>query len=333
MFDDDAEGLYDLLRSALTVETEKISARLALEQDKEIHEIELSNSDLHIDGDDGELKIYVLKNEVAQDACFKSRLPRRLAHWLIGNSRVEDSLVQAINAVLDCRIESMHRILEIEGIPGIDIADQSVNDIPISVAEQVATLQYNIPRTPERSLSPEVARRLDMSGGDTPSSTSSIGAPTTYDTPLTDVDENYFPAVQSTPTNRILRFRPVSTAADAQYRKMLDTAVSVARAAEFPEHDETGPFGMARMLSTLPSPEDDSIEPIPPFGRTDFEGRAMIGAVGELFVSEIVYYYYFRLSKVELTSYNNRSSNCCLIWSENWKDSVSRAGRARYVHT
>ena len=63
---------------------------------------------------------------------------------------------------------------------------------------------------------------------------------------------------------------------------MLETIVSVARTAQFPEFSTCN---TGAMLSNLHDVEDFLADPLPPFGRTDFEGRAMIGAAGELFVS------------------------------------------------
>lgn len=283
-FDTDAEGLYNLLRNATTVETDGISASLVLEQDGQKHEVEVSRSDLHIEDDGGQLKIYVPRDEIAQDVCFKSRLPRRLAQWLMTNGRIEDSLVQVINAVLDCRIAAVHRILEEEGVAGIDIADQSENDAPTGASEPPPAAHHSAARTPERSLPPDVARRLYVSDAGTPDSTSSAGEPTAYATPLTDVDDYDFPAIQSTPTNRGQLGRAVRSAGNAQYRRMLETIVSAARAASFPEFSTSG---MAAMLSSLHDGEDIFADSVPPFGCSDFEGRAMIGAAGELFVSII----------------------------------------------
>jgi hypothetical protein len=79
------------------------------------------------------LKIYVPRDEDAQEVCFKSKLPRRLVEWMMTDSngqrrRFEESAIHVMSGVLDCSVFTVPRILLEEGVVGIDLQDLSLED-------------------------------------------------------------------------------------------------------------------------------------------------------------------------------------------------------------
>lgn len=265
-YDTDRAGLYDLLCRTTTLETEGISSRLVLEQNGLSNEIEVSKSELHITLEDNSLTVYVPKDDNAQDICFKSKLPRRLAGWFMTDpatgkaGKIDDSLINVINAVLDCRIPAVDSILKEEGIPEINIPDRKEDDATTRASYTLPSL--HAPSSPV-------------------SSSSSKSEATNYATPFTDVDDYRVPSSRSIQTSHSQRFSSVLPAEDFRYARLLDKVVSIARSTMFPEFDSSNMSIMFNGLS-----EGGGVKTS--YGSNDWEHRRMIGAAGELFVFELL---------------------------------------------
>lgn len=266
MFDNDSVGLYDLLYNAITLETEGISTSLVLKHDGGRHEIKVLMSELHIEEEGGSLKVYVPRDEDAQDVCFKSKLPRRLAAWLMTDpsthkaGKIDDSLLNVINAVVDCRVSAVNSILQEEGIPEIEIHDRNAD----SALDEALDTPPSV-RTPRSSVL----------------SSSSASEVTNDVTPLTAVNDYIVRSVPNAWSHRPQLFTYVPPADDHGYSRLLKKVVLLARSATFPEF---GSFNMTSMLHGLPPRDYTTNGAKTSYGSTEWQHRAMIGAAGELFV-------------------------------------------------
>jgi len=162
----DAAGLYHVLRTAVTLECGVISSSLSFEQDGVIHEIEIGQSELHID-DTNPLTIYVPNDTESQECCFKFDLPHRFASWMMTDpttgtrGKIEDGTVNVVNSILNCLISTTGRILEKEGIPDVPgIAetlvpilelDEPAESTTMAVAADLGGQGELLLRTPSRS--------------------------------------------------------------------------------------------------------------------------------------------------------------------------------------
>jgi hypothetical protein len=175
--------------------------------------------------------------------------------------KIDGSLINVLNAVLDCRIPAVDSILKEEGIPEINIPGRNEDDATTRASYMSPSL--HAPSSPV-------------------SSGSSISEATNYVTPFTNVDDYRVPSSRSTLTGHSQRFSSVLPAEDLRYARLLDKVVSIARSTTFPEF---GSSNMSVTFNGLPEGGDVFDEAKTSYGSNDWEHRRMIGAAGELFVS------------------------------------------------
>lgn len=293
-FDANAQGLYDLLRGAVTVETEGILSRPVLEQDGILHEVEIGKSELHIEENGNFLTIYVPRNEDLQEYCFKSKLPRRFVAWMMTDpaagttGKIEDAAINVVNSVLDCLVSAVPAILQGEGVVEVDVPDLSQEDAQMWAPEPPRSERPTavLPLTPfrERNHSSHLPPRMALSDAETPESLSSPGEILDYPTPLTDPEDYDDEAGASIPVD--LGRRPAFgvSVRELQYQKLLERVVTLARRMTLPEF---GSLNMSGMLEGL-SIQDDVFGGLGTFYSSEWERHRKVGAAGELVVFELL---------------------------------------------
>lgn len=300
----DPAGLYDLLSTAITVECGVISSSLSFEQDDVIHEIEMGQSELHIE-DTNPLTIYVPNDTDSQECCFKFDLPHRFASWLMTDPttgtrhKIEDGTVNVINSILNCFISTTGRILEKEGIPDIPgIAetvvpsmerDEPAESTTMAVVPDLGRPDELLPLTPsrsqenERNSSPETV----FSPPATPWSQGGMDSVPDHPTPLTDYDTGDSEDDSATLNDGDWipppRFRIPDQPSQSQYRQLLEKVVALGKIISLPNIVEDISATFQRL-----SVGDDPFEGVYyPHSSNDWEYRKRVGVAGELFVSKL----------------------------------------------
>ncbi|GJN69183.1 hypothetical protein PLICBS_003230 [Purpureocillium lilacinum] len=117
--------LYEFLRGTKVVETNAICSALSITQDGRVVGSQIVHSQpLHLAEEPAGLRIYVPRDKTAQDVCFATVLPRRLAQWLMQDPvapasapmPVDANLVAILGSVLSVDMPVVEGILEHEGI-------------------------------------------------------------------------------------------------------------------------------------------------------------------------------------------------------------------------
>jgi hypothetical protein len=299
----DAAGFYHLLRTAATLECGLISSSLSFEQDGSRHEIEIGQSELHID-DTNPLRIYVPNDTESQECCFMFDLPRRFTSWMMTDpttgtqGKIEDGTVNVVNSILNCLISTTGRILEKEGIPDVPVIaetlvpilelDEPAESTAMAVAADLVGQGELLPRTPSRSQgngrssSPEST----CSPRATPGSQGGMEIAPDHPTPLTDPrdydseDEpgtpNYDDSIPP-PQFHLSEYQSPST-----YRRLLERVVALARRTSLPNNFDDISTAFQGLLVGV-----DPFEGVYyAYTSHDWEYRKRVGVAGELFVSK-----------------------------------------------
>lgn len=292
-YERDPMGFYETIRNAVTLQSGLISSRLSFEQDEVIHEIEIGQSELHIE-DASSLTIYVPSDAESQECCFMSDLPHRFASWMMtdpstdARCQTDHSIMNILNPILNCSLSACERILEKEGIPAL----LEIPEIPVHTAEsentelEVARARRaeSLLRTPSRSHGDE--RRSSPESVSSPPATpgSSDGAVPDHPTPLTDLEDYDSDEGAETPNESYHRrppqFQIPTQESLTQYRRLLERVVSLARRTNLPAVDDD----LSYVLQGLSVEDDpfDGFQYSPP--SHDWEHMKRVGAAGELFV-------------------------------------------------
>jgi hypothetical protein len=282
----------------VTLESGVISSSLSFEQDGVIHEIEVGESELHIE-DSTPLTVYVPNNTESQECCFKCDLPHRFASWMMTDpttgtrGKIEDGTVNVINSILNCLISTTSRILEKEGIPEVPElvpiveVEEPAESTTMAVAPSLGGQGERLPRTPTRSQENErfSSPESTFSPPATPRSPAHIESVPDQPTPLTDPGDYDSEDSPGTPNNNdsILppQFHIPAQQSLSQYRRLLEGVVALARRTTLPDNFED----ISTVFRGL-SVEDDPFEGLHyAYASNDWEHRKRVGAAGELFVS------------------------------------------------
>ncbi|KAE9369948.1 hypothetical protein N431DRAFT_381328 [Stipitochalara longipes BDJ] len=301
----DPLGFYHILHTAVTFESGVISSSLSLEQDGAVHEISVSQSELHIE-DTNPLTIYVPNNAESQECCFKFDLPRRFASWMMSDpstgtqGNIEDGTVNVINSILNCLISTTGRILEKEGIPEVPEVPEILEPIggieepaestTMAVAPDLGDQDERLLLTPTRSQrserlsSPESIFSLPV----TPQSTTHMESVPDHPTPLTDPEDYDSEDSLGTPNDdnsiRPPQFHIPAQQSLSEYRRLLEGVVSLARRTTLPIN-----YGDISTIFQGLSIGDDPFEGLNyAYASNDWEHRKKIGVAGELFVFKIL---------------------------------------------
>jgi hypothetical protein len=296
----DAAGLYHLLRTTVTLECGLISSSLSFEQDGFRHEIEIGQSELHID-DTNPLRIYEPNDTESQECCFMFDLPHRFASWMMTDpttgtqGKVEDGTVNVVNSILNCLISTTSRILEKEGIPDVPGTaetlvpilelDEPAGSAALAVAGDLGGQGELLPRTPSRSQgnerfsSPESTFSPPATPGSrggpeiVPDHRTSWTGPRDYDSEDDPGTPNYDELIPPP------QFHIPEQQAPSQYRRLLEGVVALARRTSLPNNFEDISTAFQGLLVG-----DDPFEGI--YTTHDWEHRKRVGVAGELFVSK-----------------------------------------------
>ena len=109
------------------METDRITAELLLTQENHVHRIKRDSVLVHIREADGELTVYVPRDERSQEVYFNSKLPKSLYEWLITNpttqitERIPAQVLTAVQSVLNAKPFTLEDILNQHGIGEVNI--------------------------------------------------------------------------------------------------------------------------------------------------------------------------------------------------------------------
>jgi len=233
-----------------------ITSSLHFQQDEQLIVIPASHCELHIEASyNGGFDIYIPSDEDSRDFCIASRLPHRLSGCLMNckPSRLDPQIVSLIASIIHIKPTNISRVLQANGITELDLSLQAediigIDDEPVSVPGQRA-----LPRLePGRPSTPVVSVDRIANGG----------CP-----PLLKANESS--SLSS----------PFQLRQDDKYRRLLIKVVDVARSLGLPQQNSS--LSINHPISTN----------VP--GQISYwfwsdkrdQGREMIGAAGELFVS------------------------------------------------
>lgn len=133
-FVDDPLGLYEQLRTMRVVEVERISSVLKIFQNRQPFEISVATANEHIDDSTGKLTIYVPKERRAQELCFGSVLPRKLAAWLMRSTKspndgpIETDAVKVLTAIFASERFVLDDVLDDQGIFRVSFQNEDEED-------------------------------------------------------------------------------------------------------------------------------------------------------------------------------------------------------------
>ncbi|KAK0742653.1 hypothetical protein B0T18DRAFT_168089 [Schizothecium vesticola] len=278
------QALYDLLRDSETWETDDISARLTLTLNGKTHAIKLEQGDVYMSGGDtSPLKIFIPRDEIAQDVCVQYTLPQKLVEWFMINHQdksrapINDRAVGVVKGLLNARLASIPRILTQEGIHDIDIESRDA-DAPDTVVATVVA-----PQTPSRSrsTSPGTPGRVF-----TPAPSATLETPTTD--PSSSLSPSLFPPAHPAPSRLLFspEHRPgreaqVSAGVEC-YRELLGHMIEAGKQTRFLDQ---GVFGMSQLAGALNGGAGGDVSTA--FPSSNFS-TFQLGAAGELFVFEML---------------------------------------------
>lgn len=285
----------------MTLESGVISSSLSFEQDGVIHEIEVGQSELHIE-DSNPLTVYVPNNTESQECCFKCDLPRRFASWMMTDpttgtqGKIEDGTVNVINSILNCLISTTGRILEKEGIPKVPEVpetpvpimevEEPAENTTMAVAPGLGGQGERLPRTPTRSQNERFSSPESIfSPPATPWSPAHMESAPDQSTPLTDPGDYDSEDSPGTPHDdgsiRPPQFHIPAQQSLSQYRRLLEGVVALARRTTLPHNIED----ISTLFQGLSVGDDPFDGLYYAYASNDWEHRKRVGAAGELFVS------------------------------------------------
>ncbi|RYP14158.1 hypothetical protein DL765_006566 [Monosporascus sp. GIB2] len=337
----DGRELYSLFRNSQTLETATVSTTLSIVmQDRVVVSKEVDQGELHIENDAEGLRIYVPHDEGLRDTCFHSSLPRRLMSWIMGqagpqnDAQLDPSAVAAVTSILPAKASSVERILDDEGIIGVNIGneDDAVEEAAdIGNEDKVIEAPIGDPFAPTTPSTPSAALRIRSYSPEprTPDSRSLADSEDGYVegvTPATEYtwDESGRSAAArrySHSPGRYLSLSDFTTRASeaqrraaSEYRALLSHVSSAARNCRL----LAGAYDLRSLSDAL---EDDRTTASQAFNEGDLFGAGMasmardkkVGAAGELFVFEL------------LSSLNPPLRGFC---RDNWKSTIRRYATA-----
>ncbi|RYO85206.1 hypothetical protein DL766_007003 [Monosporascus sp. MC13-8B] len=337
----DGRELYRLFRNSQTLETATISTTLSIVmQGRVVVSKEVDQGELHIENDAEGLRIYVPHDEGLRDTCFHSSLPRRLMAWIMGqagaqnDAQLDPSAVAAVTSILPAKASSVERILDDEGIIGVNIGneDDAVEE-PADIGNEYKVTEASTgdPFAPTTPSTPSAALRIRSYSPEprTPDSRNLADSEDGYvegETPATEYtwDESgrsaaarrysHLPGRYLSPSDFTTRTSGAQRRATSEYRALLSHVLSAARNCRL----LAGAFDLSSLSDAL---EDDRTTASRAFNEGDLFGAGMasmardkkVGAAGELFVFEL------------LSSLNPPLRGFC---RDNWKSTIRRYATA-----
>ncbi|KAI8676088.1 hypothetical protein NCS56_00495700 [Fusarium sp. Ph1] len=136
-FKNDPGQFYKQLRTMTVLEVDGISSVLEIYQNKQLFRVQVATANEHINDETSEtLMIYVPKERRAQELCFGSVLPRKLAAWLMrrltsdggGAIEVDVDAVNALTSIFACDRSVLDDILDDQGIIQVSFENKDQDD-------------------------------------------------------------------------------------------------------------------------------------------------------------------------------------------------------------
>lgn len=318
---------YEALRKMVVREVDEITSVLKMSQNGHPFKSTVATASEHISEIGGKLTIYVPREPKAQDICFGSVLPRKLAAWLMShpntnaNGNVEAETISALTAIFASDKSVLDEILDDQGIIQIPFDNHDEDETPPADdggenadADLDADGLPGTPQssrqvlTPTGSLEAEVSSNVAQSTDnietvvETVSQTSHMphqGRPAVeryQPEPTTDIRLSLNDNVPSPQIRRNwssgLEAGESVLQEDVRYRSILERVVEAARSANFPHE---GTFDMQGLRDALPNADlgtyqsFDGVDVIERMGSTGQQERdKRVGAAGELYVSSPV---------------------------------------------
>ena len=169
--------MYQQLRNAEVLQTDDISSSQTVTQDGKDVVAHGPKGEAYISQRLSALLVYVPRERDAQEICYATSLPRKLANWLMqdpvtaATQPVNNALVLALASLLQCRAAVVEQVLEHQGIPQVDIPKHDEGRVPVVTAvpllptpSQVGetTFKFNMPPTPVSSYLHSLPTISDM---------------------------------------------------------------------------------------------------------------------------------------------------------------------------
>ncbi|KAM7185751.1 hypothetical protein V8F20_011688 [Naviculisporaceae sp. PSN 640] len=322
----DPEALYQLLRTARVVETDGISCLLSISQAGRAVEVEEPvGEDLHIsEGDDSGLTIYVPRNKDAQEFCFGSLLPERLADWLmrdpisqilgghgsVDGCPVDNAMIAVLTTVLAFDVSALSRTLDRRGIVQVSIANEDIiaavgddieedagDDIEEDAGEEQEIDYFGTDDFDDDDLSTLIDPSTTPPGTSTPAT-----SPPSEHTRVVDVlsrQSHWAVATTSAPPRPVIPTAvsqfDSSSVEDHRYRALISWVITVARSDTsnlFPRAPSAAntnrAFDMSDLLSSVPFTSSTATSTSGTWFSSQTERDKKIGALGELYVFELL---------------------------------------------
>ncbi|KAJ3546237.1 hypothetical protein NM208_g2100 [Fusarium decemcellulare] len=134
-FEDDQDQVYEELRTMTVIEIDGISSVLEIFQNRQRFQVTVAAANEHIDDETTErLVIYVPKERKAQELCFGSVLPRKLAAWLMRRPSshnewaIEADIVNALTSIFACDRSVLDDVLDDQGIIQVSFENEDESD-------------------------------------------------------------------------------------------------------------------------------------------------------------------------------------------------------------
>lgn len=272
------------------MEVDGLSSVLKIFQNRQPFEVSMATANEHIDDSTGKLMIYVPKERRAQELCFGSVLPRKLAAWLMRpvksliDGPVEIDAVNALTAIFASERSVLDDILDDQGVLQVSFENKdegsdgeeeeqeqqssdnhletddtsSEQSTPTNSSVNESTSPYVGRAAPEGSvtetLAETISQRSHMSYRPASEGVRHSPQPALFRHSSQSPDHSGYQA----PSNLLPAMAAQSgqrSSEDARYRIILDNAIEKARRAAFPSR---GSFNMSDMRNALPSRGDDT---------------------------------------------------------------------------
>ncbi|KAL7921353.1 hypothetical protein ACQKWADRAFT_124514 [Trichoderma austrokoningii] len=130
----DPSGFYQLLRTMKTMETHRISSILTVSQNNEKVFVEDVVGSEHIEHTSSGLTIYVPQKRRAQEICFCSALPEKLAKWIMTDpvtnisATVGSEIASTLAIIFTCNRSTLGEICNRHGIIQIELSNKDIED-------------------------------------------------------------------------------------------------------------------------------------------------------------------------------------------------------------
>lgn len=328
------------------VETNAIASTLSISQDGNVAEVKESIGDMHIQEDGSKLTIYVPMDKKAQEFCFCSHLPAKLAAWLMRGPNthipepIDNALVTSLTTLLNVDRSVVDRVLDHQGIIRIPIPDEG-QDSDEEPQRSDEDSDFDLESDPDSDMKSARGSTLDATTDETGESSNDVVV--LSHEPSSSTRSISASLRNSAPTRRVFRDRQLPEAGqhdlhhrpeEASYLKLLDKVLTAARAKTFPSK---GTFDMSHLSSSLPAGanadgfgglESSDLE-LMPSSHAKVERDRKVGAAGELYVSCLFPKLCLCLTYVD----GNRYLNCFLALTPAFPGGVERIGRVPSADT